>query len=99
MDATSELRGGVKGEKGKKKKGAGKERAEMKREQDKKRLKEGGGRNGECRKFSGAETPNFCPSSLNHLQGASCSMIQSVTTDWVDQLAQLNPLNWPSKLY
>lgn len=46
MDATSELRGGVKAEKGKKRKGAGKERAEMKRERDKKRLKEGGGKNG-----------------------------------------------------
>lgn len=39
------------------------ERAEMKRERDKKRVKEGGGKNEECGKFGGAETPNFCPSS------------------------------------
>lgn len=91
----------MKGEQGRKKKGAGKEerrRAEMKREPDKKRLKEGGGKSKECGKFSEVGTPNFCPTSLNPLQGASCSTIWSMTTGWVDQLTQLKPLNWSSKL-
>lgn len=76
-----------------KEKGEGKEKNGERRnkERNERRMRE---RDKEdYRKLRGAGRPTISIASLDHLQGAGCSMVWPMTAGQVDQLTQMNPLN------